>query len=82
MAIAGLEKLLELCKSLTLTSCGRLRELVESAHRLPEDLFLQALAGILRDLEEEARDAGASELADLAAEARRDAEWALRESGW
>ena len=62
--------------------CGRLERLLEEPYRIPEDLLLQALSGILGDIEEEARRMGNEGLAERASEARRDVEWALRESGW
>jgi hypothetical protein len=82
VAVAGLERVLRLCEDSGLPQCGRLRELAEAAGRLPEDLYLQALAGLLGEVEEEARRRGIGELAEAAAEARRDAEWALEGSGW
>jgi hypothetical protein len=82
MVTASLGRVRSLCERAELRGCKRLSELLDSAGRVPEDLLLQAIAGVLEEIEEEAGNAMLEELAEAAREARRDVEWALRESGW
>ncbi len=65
-----------------LEACSRLRGLLDAPGRIPEDLLLQAVAGLLEEVEAQARREGLEDLATAASEARRDVEWALRGSGW
>lgn len=70
----------KVCSDHNFRGCSRLNEILSGEHRLPPDLFLTALIGVVEDLIAEARDKGMDGLASILEEVRRDLEWSLREA--
>ncbi|GAB6148458.1 hypothetical protein [Stetteria hydrogenophila] len=67
------------CGEYGFKSCGRLGELAGGGGRLPPDLFLAALVGVVEEMLGEARARGLTEAVALLDEVKRDLEWVLRE---
>ncbi len=70
----------KVCRDYAFKSCGKLGELLSGGRRLPPDLFLTALIGVVEDLIEEAKIKELADLVKLLDEVRRDLEWSLREA--
>lgn len=70
----------KVCKEFAFKSCAKLNELLSGGRRLPPDLFLTALIGVVEDLIEEARIKELADIVKLLDEVRRDLEWSLREA--
>ena len=75
--ISVLEKI---CAKYGFKSCGKLNDLLSGGRRLPPDLFLTALIGIVEDMVEEAEAKDLVDVVNLLEEVRRDLEWSLREA--
>ncbi len=70
----------KICEEHRFKACTKLSELLSGGQRLPLDLFLTALIGVVEDLIEEAKAKGLVDVVKLLEEVGRDLEWSLREA--